>query len=128
MTYNYQAALRSERNKNKVYEVVLDALSQHCEDTGMNRKDIASKIGKSQGLVSRWLSGPSNWTLETISDLLFAADSELEYRVVKDKDRTLQNFHNAVGEISVIPNFTIANNPTANTTTYVEAKAKMVTA
>jgi len=67
-----------QRQRNRLYDQVVGAI----EDAGVRREDIAEKLGINPSQVSRWLSGPASWEQDTISDLLFAIDAELEFRVV----------------------------------------------
>ncbi len=87
-----RVAAFEQRNRNLVYEAVVRALEQ----SGLAKKDIASNIAKDPAQITRWLKGPSNWTLDTVSNLLLAVDAEITPHVTFFKDKMAQksnHFH-----------------------------------
>ena len=56
------------RNKHNAYDLVMDEFAS----SSLSQADLARRLGKGPDLVSRLLSGPGNWTLDTLSDLMFA--------------------------------------------------------
>lgn len=91
MSRPYELDLFAARNRNEVYEAVVRALEEAAQRRSLTRKAIAAATGKKASQISSTLSGPSNWTLDTVSDLLRAAEATMEYRVVFDVDRPRAN-------------------------------------
>jgi hypothetical protein len=56
------------RNRTRIYEAVL----QEFLRSDISRATLARRMGKRAEQVSRLLGAPGNWTLDTVSDLLFA--------------------------------------------------------
>ena len=56
------------RNKRNAYDLVMGLF----ENSGLSQAELARRLGKGTDQVCRILSGPGNWTLDTLSDLLFA--------------------------------------------------------
>lgn len=48
---------------------------------GVKLKDVANRIGRDSGWVSKQLRGPGNWTLRTFGELVEALDGEAEIEV-----------------------------------------------
>jgi DNA-binding phage protein len=68
-----------ERQSNRVYEAVFKAFV----NAGIMKADLARKLKRKPEQITRWLSGPGNWTLDTVSDLLLALGSEMAFVVTK---------------------------------------------
>lgn len=56
------------RHRANVHELVLGEF----EKEGMSRAELARRLDKAPEQVTRLLAAPGNWTLDTVSDLLFA--------------------------------------------------------
>ncbi|MGB6451480.1 MAG: helix-turn-helix transcriptional regulator [Steroidobacteraceae bacterium] len=72
-----------ERNRNKVYATVVTLFSRLVEIHNLTKSEIAYRLNKEPAQITRWFSGPSNWTLDTVSDLLLAMGAELDYKDVR---------------------------------------------
>lgn len=99
---NYDATVFSQRHRNMVYEQVIKALEKASEENGVTRTDIANKLGYSKSHISRLLSGPSNWTLDTVSYLLFAVEAEMTCKAVFFSECQVENHFHSLGE-DVLP-------------------------
>lgn len=62
----------TQRAKNAFYDYVLERFLV----SGISRSDLARRLGKEPARVTRLLSNPGNWTIETISELLAAISAE----------------------------------------------------
>jgi transcriptional regulator with XRE-family HTH domain len=49
---------------------------------GLTQKELAERIGRDQGWVSRYFSGPGNWTLKTLGAFVQGLHGELEVRII----------------------------------------------
>ncbi len=68
-----QKAYFQERLKARVYELIIDSFLSQCEgDSLLTQAAVARRLGKRPEQINRWMSGPSNLTLETVSDLVLA--------------------------------------------------------
>ena len=56
------------RNQYRVHSLILDEFAR----SGLTQAQLARRCGKRPEVVSRILGEPGNWTLNTLSDLLFA--------------------------------------------------------
>lgn len=83
-----------ERHKNRIYDFVVGRFLEKEKNEGLTKAEIARRINKDPAQITRWLSTPSNWTLDTISDLmLVVCAGELNFSVSKFKDIKPRNYH-----------------------------------
>lgn len=66
-----------ERLRGRLYDLVIDQVEKYSARGG-TRAGLAKRVGKRPEQITRWLSGPGNLTLDTLSDLLLGlAGAEL---------------------------------------------------
>lgn len=70
-----------QRQKNKVFQSVAAFFAKQAEERGLTKKELARLLDKDPAQITRWLSGPGNWELDTISDLLLAMGAEMDFDV-----------------------------------------------
>jgi transcriptional regulator with XRE-family HTH domain len=94
-----------QRMKNRVFAKLVQFFAEEAERTGITKKDISKILRKDPAQITRWLSAPTNLTLDTISDLLLALDAEIDISVIRFSDREKRNdadhFEKTAG--SIIP-------------------------
>jgi hypothetical protein len=65
------------RNRMRVFTLV----QQEFEKQNITQSELAARLGKGTDRVCHLLSAPGNWTLDTVSDLLFAmSGGEVDYQ------------------------------------------------
>lgn len=64
----FDVAYARSRNRNKAHSLLLEEF----EKSRLSKAEVAKMLGKRPEQITRWLSGPANLTLDTISDLIFA--------------------------------------------------------
>jgi hypothetical protein len=79
------------RQRNRIFEELVGFFAECAQHDGVTKKLIASRLKRDPAQVTRWLSQPSNLTLDTISDLLRAMDAELEVSVKGFHDFAVPN-------------------------------------
>jgi len=62
---NRETELMRTRKRMMLAVKIADAL----HNAGYTQKDFATKMGKSETVVSEWLSGDRNFTIDTLSDI-----------------------------------------------------------
>jgi transcriptional regulator with XRE-family HTH domain len=68
------------RARDIAFDAVLE-LWRKRHSAGLTQADLANRLGKDAGWVSKRLRGPGNWTLRTLGELVEALDGELEINV-----------------------------------------------
>lgn len=95
------------RNKHRVYECVIDQFIK----SGLSQAALARRLGKGTDQISRWLGAPGNWTLDTLSDFLFATVAgEPEYSVSFPLDKPKRNISQPDWSLD-IPQIRLSNEP-----------------
>jgi transcriptional regulator with XRE-family HTH domain len=81
-----------QRQKNRIFTELVSFFAQEAERSGLTKKDLAELLEKDPAQITRWLSAPSNFELDTLSDLLLALGAEMDHRIVRFDDRAKPNY------------------------------------
>jgi hypothetical protein len=89
-----------QRTRERIYELVL----QEFERSSLTQAELARRLGKNPSIISRLLSSPGNWSLDTVSDLLFAiSGGELHATVAPPAARGETDDIEPPGDPSAVP-------------------------
>lgn len=77
------------RNKNRVHQFVLNEF----ERANISQATLARRLGRRPEVISRMLGAPGNWTLDSVSDLLFAiCGGEASYTLSLPLENPTRNY------------------------------------
>lgn len=63
-----------------------------AQNPSLTHEAVARKLGVSKQQVSKWMSGPGNWTIDTMADILYAIDKAvIELRIGHENERPRRN-------------------------------------
>lgn len=90
---------------NRVFSELAKYFSDEAEKNGATKSKIAKRLDVDPSQITRWFSGPSNLTLESISDILLALDAEAEpFKIVPFRERTNPNYaHPVIAQVLSLP-------------------------
>jgi hypothetical protein len=81
-----------QRQKNRVFTALIEFFAAEAERRGLTKKELANLLSKEPSQITRWLSAPSNFELDTLSDILLAMGAEMDHRIVRFEDRAKPNY------------------------------------
>lgn len=81
-----EIAYYTRRTQNLIFDAIIRAFTEEVEAGRISRATLAKRINSTAPQVTRWLSGPSNLTANTIGMLLLGMKAELDPRVVFHRD------------------------------------------
>jgi transcriptional regulator with XRE-family HTH domain len=81
-----------QRQKNRVFTALAAFFASEAARGNITKKELANRLGKDPSQITRWLSAPSNFELDTLSDILLAMGAEMDHEIVCFSDRHKQNY------------------------------------
>jgi hypothetical protein len=77
---NFASDYGYARVRDKAFDAVHELWTRR-NTAGVTLVDVAEKIGRDKGWLSKQMNGPGNWTLRTFGELVMALDGEAEIAV-----------------------------------------------
>lgn len=75
-----------QRQKNRVFTAMAAFFAEEAEKGNITKKELANRLGRDPAQITRWLSAPSNFELDTLSDILLAMGAEIDHHIVRFSD------------------------------------------
>jgi len=89
---NRDIAYYRQRQKNRVYSALASFFAEEAEHGRISKRELAERLGKDPAQITRWLTAPSNFELDTISDLLLAMGAEMDHNIIRFSERSKPNY------------------------------------
>ena len=106
-----KVAYYNRRLQNAVFNEIVRAFAQEIKAGRISRAALAKQIVKEPAQITRWLSGPANRTLDTISLILLGMNAEMDVKVVFFRDISEPNYaHPLVDTLESVKSPTISQN------------------
>jgi len=75
-TWLSESLTQEERNAAKYIAQIAAAIQRQRKAKGYTQQELASRLGVSQVMVSRWENGEENFTVGTLAKISFALEME----------------------------------------------------
>jgi hypothetical protein len=85
-------AYYKQRQRNRVFSEMVRFFAEEAEQGRITKKELAEAIGKDPAQISRWFAAPSNFELDTLSELLLPMGAEMDHRIVRFSERSKPNY------------------------------------
>jgi DNA-binding phage protein len=72
----FQISYFGERYRNRLHTEILKLFQKAQQERGLTKADLSRRLNKRPEQITRWLSAPGNWTLDTVSELMLAMGYE----------------------------------------------------
>ena len=106
-----EIAYNNRRLQNDIFNEIIKAFVEEVKAGRISRATLAKRIGKEPPQIIRWLSGPANLTINTISTILLGMGAELDAKVVFSRDISTPNYaHPLVDFLASVMPSTVSQN------------------
>lgn len=81
-----------QRTKNRFFSQITTFFSEEAARENITKRELARRIACDPAQITRWLTVPSNMTIEGISDILLSLGAETELHIVKFSEAAKPNY------------------------------------
>lgn len=68
----YVLTYERQRLRNAIHHIVIEHFMAEAAKSGLTKAELARRLNKRPEQITRCLSAPGNWTLDTVCDLMLA--------------------------------------------------------